>query len=32
MDPTTGENAYAKTLEEHNENVERYKDLWNTAE
>lgn len=32
MDGTTGENAYAKTLEEHNENVERYKDSWNTAQ
>lgn len=31
MDATTGENAYAKTLEEHNANVERYKDSWNTT-
>ena len=32
MDATTGENAYAKTLEEHNANVERYRDSWNTAQ
>lgn len=32
MDATTGENAYAKTLEEHNANVERYRDTWNTAQ
>ena len=32
MDATTGENAYAKTLEEHNANVERYKDSWNTTQ
>lgn len=31
-DPATGENAYAKTLEEHNENVALYKDSWNTAQ
>lgn len=32
MDGATGENAYAKTLEEHNENVERYKDSWNATQ
>ena len=31
-DPATGENAYAKTLEEHNENVALYKDLWDAAQ
>ncbi|MBE5784207.1 MAG: endolytic transglycosylase MltG [Clostridiales bacterium] len=32
MDPSTGANAYARTLEEHNENVALYRDSWNTTQ
>ncbi len=32
MDGSTGENAYAKTLEEHQENIERYRDQWETGD
>lgn len=32
MDPATGANAYAKTLEEHEENVALYRESWNTAQ